>query len=95
MLLHDAFQAGDAASYYSQWKDQRMRLEHYANAEEQGYIAGANMTGFWTPCNMEPHYKVMLGDDLEMEVMLSFSRIEQILFFLFSITTVQRLNICM
>ncbi|KAL0830163.1 hypothetical protein ABMA28_003620 [Loxostege sticticalis] len=60
--------AGDAASFYSQWKDSRLRFEHYDNAEEQGYIAGANMTGYWIPSNMEPHYWLQLGDALEMEV---------------------------
>ncbi|XP_063832154.1 uncharacterized protein LOC135081364 [Ostrinia nubilalis] len=60
--------AGDAASFYSQWKDSRLRFEHYDNAEEQGYIAGANMTGYWIPANMEPHYWLVLGDALEMQV---------------------------
>ncbi|XP_026751641.2 apoptosis-inducing factor 1, mitochondrial [Galleria mellonella] len=60
--------AGDAASFYSKWKNTRQRFEHYTNAEEQGYIAGANMTGYWMPCNMEPHYWLQLGDALEMEV---------------------------
>ncbi|CAH0718902.1 unnamed protein product, partial [Brenthis ino] len=59
--------AGDAASFYSQWKDTRLRLAHYGNAEEQGYVAGANMTGYWIPCNMEPHFKLKLGTSLEME----------------------------
>ncbi|XP_052744561.1 putative apoptosis-inducing factor 1, mitochondrial [Bicyclus anynana] len=59
--------AGDAASIYSQWKDTRLRMEHYGNAEEQGYIAGANMTGYWIPCNMEPHFKFRLGDSLDVE----------------------------
>ncbi|KAH9638478.1 hypothetical protein HF086_016803 [Spodoptera exigua] len=61
-------QAGDAASYYSQWKDTRLRVEHYINAEEQGHIAGANMAGYWIPCNMEPNYWVKLGEMLQMEV---------------------------
>ncbi|XP_035442549.1 apoptosis-inducing factor 1, mitochondrial isoform X2 [Spodoptera frugiperda] len=60
--------AGDAASYYSQWKDTRLRTDHYINAEEQGFIAGANMTGYWIPCNMEPNFWVKLGDSLQMEV---------------------------
>ncbi|CAH0663642.1 unnamed protein product [Spodoptera exigua] len=60
--------AGDAASYYSQWKDTRLRVEHYINAEEQGHIAGANMAGYWIPCNMEPNYWVKLGEMLQMEV---------------------------
>nr|XP_034836353.1 apoptosis-inducing factor 1, mitochondrial-like [Maniola hyperantus] len=59
--------AGDAASLYSQWKDTRLRMEHYGNAQEQGYIAGANMTGYWTPCNMEPHFYFRLGDSLDVE----------------------------
>ncbi|XP_047538897.1 apoptosis-inducing factor 1, mitochondrial-like [Vanessa atalanta] len=59
--------AGDAASFYSQWKDTRLRLSHFGNAEEQGYVAGANMTGYWVPCNMEPHFKLHLGESLEME----------------------------
>ncbi|XP_047027846.1 apoptosis-inducing factor 1, mitochondrial-like isoform X1 [Helicoverpa zea] len=60
--------AGDAASYYSQEKDTRMRADHVINAEEQGYIAGSNMTGYWMPCNMEPNWWVRLGDLLQMEV---------------------------
>ncbi|XP_060806156.1 apoptosis-inducing factor 1, mitochondrial [Amyelois transitella] len=60
--------AGDVASIYSQWKDTRIRMEHYDNAEEQGYIAGANMTGYWTPANMEPHYWLKLGEALRVEV---------------------------
>ncbi|CAG9782447.1 unnamed protein product [Diatraea saccharalis] len=60
--------AGDAASFYSQWKDARRRFEHYDMAEEQGYVAGSNMTGYWTPSNMEPHYWLRLGDSLEMQV---------------------------
>lgn len=66
-------QAGDAASLYSQWKDTRIRMEHYDNAEEQGHIAGANMTGHWTPSNMEPHYELNLGNVLHMEVGSSIS----------------------
>ncbi|XP_013139250.1 PREDICTED: apoptosis-inducing factor 1, mitochondrial isoform X1 [Papilio polytes] len=60
--------AGDAASFYSQWKDTRLRLDHYLNAQEQGYVAGANMTGYWTPSNMEPHYWLRLEEELQMEV---------------------------
>ncbi|XP_030023365.2 apoptosis-inducing factor 1, mitochondrial [Manduca sexta] len=60
--------AGDAASFHSQWHDTRLRIEHYDNAEEQGYVAGANMTGYWLPCNMEPHYWLRLGHELEMQV---------------------------
>ncbi|KAJ8721101.1 hypothetical protein PYW08_006566 [Mythimna loreyi] len=60
--------AGDAASYYHQWRDTRLRVEHYLNAEEQGFVAGANMTGFWLPCNMEPHYWLRLGESLQVEV---------------------------
>ncbi|XP_047515412.1 apoptosis-inducing factor 1, mitochondrial-like isoform X2 [Pieris napi] len=60
--------AGDAASIYSQWKDTRIRMEHYGPAAEQGYIAGSNMTGYWTPCNMEPYFKVSLEGALVMEV---------------------------
>ncbi|XP_075982271.1 apoptosis-inducing factor 1, mitochondrial-like [Anticarsia gemmatalis] len=60
--------AGDAASFWSQWKKTRTRMEHYDNAVEQGHIAGANMTGYWTPCNMEPHYDMQLHDDLYFEV---------------------------
>ncbi|KPI98287.1 Putative apoptosis-inducing factor 1, mitochondrial [Papilio xuthus] len=59
--------AGDAASFYSQWKDTRLRLDHYLNAQEQGYVAGANMTGYWTPSNMEPHYWLRLEEELQME----------------------------
>ncbi|XP_073954351.1 apoptosis-inducing factor 1, mitochondrial-like [Choristoneura fumiferana] len=60
--------AGDGASYYSQWKDTRMRLEHYANAYDQGTIAGANMTGYWEPCNIEPTYWLKLDDAIQMQV---------------------------
>ncbi|CAH2264642.1 jg6250 [Pararge aegeria aegeria] len=59
--------AGDAASLYSQWKDTRLRMEHYGNAQEQGYVAGANMTGYWVPSNMEPHFCFRLGDSLDVE----------------------------
>ncbi|KAJ8728510.1 hypothetical protein PYW07_006206 [Mythimna separata] len=59
--------AGDAASVYSQWRNTRLRMEHYLNAEEQGFVAGANMTGFWLPCNMEPHYWLRLGESLQVE----------------------------
>ncbi|KAL4703332.1 hypothetical protein ACJJTC_013098 [Scirpophaga incertulas] len=60
--------AGDAASIYSEWKDTRLRMEHYDNAEEQGFIAGANMTGYWVTSNMEPHYWLELGEALQMQV---------------------------
>ncbi|CAH2055603.1 unnamed protein product, partial [Iphiclides podalirius] len=60
--------AGDAASLYSQWKDTRLRMDHYLNAVEQGYVAGANMTGYWAASNMEPHYWLKLEDELQMEV---------------------------
>ncbi|CAG9572000.1 unnamed protein product [Danaus chrysippus] len=59
--------AGDAASFYSQWKDTRLRLTNFGSAEEQGLIAGANMTGYWTPCNMEPHFELKLGESLQVE----------------------------
>ncbi|CAG5057881.1 unnamed protein product [Parnassius apollo] len=59
--------AGDAASFYSQWKDTRMRLDHYLNAEELGHVAGANMTGYWQPCNIEPHFWLRFEDELQME----------------------------
>ncbi|XP_072945364.1 apoptosis-inducing factor 1, mitochondrial-like [Epargyreus clarus] len=59
--------AGDAASFYSQWKDTRLRVEHHSVAVDQGTIAGANMTGYWTPCNVEPHFWLRLGTALEME----------------------------
>ncbi|XP_026333696.1 uncharacterized protein LOC113240576 [Hyposmocoma kahamanoa] len=64
----DLYVAGDAASVYSQWKDTRIRMDHYHTAEQQGIIAGANMTGFWTPCNIEPHFWLRLKDDIQMEV---------------------------
>lgn len=73
--IYLSLQAGDVASFYSQWKDTRLRMEHYINAEEQGYIAGANMTGYWIPCNMEPNFWVRLGDSLEMEVMFATNNI--------------------
>ncbi|XP_037871110.1 apoptosis-inducing factor isoform X1 [Bombyx mori] len=60
--------AGDAASVYSQWRDVRFRDEHYDTAERLGLIAGANMTGHWLACNLEPHYWLRLGDALQMEV---------------------------
>ncbi|RVE51192.1 hypothetical protein evm_004157 [Chilo suppressalis] len=60
--------AGDAASIYSQWKDARRRYEHFDMAEEQGYLAGANMTGYWLPSNMEQHYWLNLGDALQVQV---------------------------
>lgn len=37
--LRFLWQAGDVASFYSQWKDTRQRLEHYNNAEEQVKVA--------------------------------------------------------
>ncbi|VVC90148.1 unnamed protein product [Leptidea sinapis] len=60
--------AGDAASVYSQWKDTRLRMEHYGTSMEEGYLAGSNMTGYWTPCNVEPHFRLVLEGALEMEV---------------------------
>ncbi|XP_050682782.1 apoptosis-inducing factor 1, mitochondrial-like [Leptidea sinapis] len=59
--------AGDAASVYSQWKDTRLRMEHYGTSMEEGYLAGSNMTGYWTPCNVEPHFRLVLEGALEME----------------------------
>ncbi|XP_038218740.1 apoptosis-inducing factor 1, mitochondrial-like [Zerene cesonia] len=60
--------AGDAASIYSQWKDTRLRMEHYGPATDQGHIAGCNMTGYWTACNVEPYFRVSLEGSLDMEV---------------------------
>ncbi|XP_049878849.1 apoptosis-inducing factor 1, mitochondrial-like [Pectinophora gossypiella] len=60
--------AGDAASVYSQWKNTRLRMEHFSTAVQQGYIAGANMAGYWTPCNMEPHWWFRIDDEIHMEV---------------------------
>ncbi|XP_048481332.1 apoptosis-inducing factor 1, mitochondrial-like [Plutella xylostella] len=62
------FVAGDAASYYNQKKDMRMRCEHYDNALQSGAVAGANMTGYWTVNNAESHWWFKLGDHLKMEV---------------------------
>ncbi|CAK1588880.1 unnamed protein product [Parnassius mnemosyne] len=60
--------AGDAASFYSQWKDTRLRLEHYLNAQELGHVAGSNMTGYWQACNIEPHFWLRFEDELQVEV---------------------------
>lgn len=68
LITNGLNKAGDAASFYSQWKDTRIRLTNFGSAEEQGLIAGANMTGYWTPCNMEPHFELKLGESLEVEV---------------------------
>ncbi|KAJ2945272.1 hypothetical protein O0L34_g9350 [Tuta absoluta] len=60
--------AGDAASLYTEWKNKRTRMESYLSAEEQGTLAGTNMTGYWVPYNGEPHYWFDLPDDISMEL---------------------------
>ncbi|XP_063384580.1 apoptosis-inducing factor 1, mitochondrial-like [Cydia fagiglandana] len=62
------YAAGDAASFYSQWKNTRQRFQNYIPAVEQGELAGYNMTGYWDPCNIENSSWLTLGDVLEMQV---------------------------
>ncbi|KAI5636934.1 pyridine nucleotide-disulfide oxidoreductase domain-containing protein [Phthorimaea operculella] len=60
--------AGDAASVYTEWKNKRIRMESYLSAEEQGTLAGTNMTGYWIPYNREPHFWFELPGDISMEL---------------------------
>lgn len=61
-------QAGDAASFFTQWKRRRLRCDHIENAAETGALAGTNMTGYWEPNNIEPHFKFFFEDKLTVEV---------------------------
>ena len=50
------FAAGDVANYYSPVLDQRLRVEHWENAQSQGRAAALNMLGRKEPYNNVPWF---------------------------------------
>ena len=50
------FAAGDVANFYSPILDERLRIEHWANAQSQGRAAALNMLGRKEPYNEVPWF---------------------------------------
>ena len=50
------FAAGDVANFYSPILDERLRIEHWANAQSQGRAAALNMLGRREPYNEVPWF---------------------------------------
>ena len=52
----DVFAAGDAANAFHPFYDEHVRVEHWANAENQGKIAAINMLGGAEVCSELPYF---------------------------------------
>ena len=54
--VNGIFAAGDVANFYSPILDERLRIEHWANAQSQGRAAALNMLGRKEPYNEVPWF---------------------------------------